>query len=67
MTGSQLCTMSSTANQNLADLDDGDRDDADLDVRHERRDRIPDDTRKIGRVTLVCLILNRIIGYVASV
>jgi hypothetical protein len=59
--------MSSTANQNLAGLDDADRDDADLDVRHERRDHAPDDTRKIGRVTLVCLILNRIIGYVASV
>ena len=49
-----------TANEGIL-LGAGDDDD-ELDIRYERRDRAPDDNRKIGRVTLILMILNRIIG-----
>ena len=52
--------MPATANERIL-LDAGDDDD-ELDVRYERRDRAPDDKKKIGRITLMLMILNRIIG-----
>lgn len=52
--------MPTTVNERIL-LNAGDDDD-ELDIRYERRDRAPDDNRKIGRVTLMLMILNRIIG-----